>query len=177
MADALAEIDASIVEVTKARQAVTRKKSKQVFSDDEIDRLKAVAYAWFQTHRPSVVAHLSQPDVQTVDAAYRSILDATGRHAARTTYVKALREAKRSLVEVRSMVAASAPTPASPSAAAAVTATTEVPPNFGPLARDPKMQAILMRRWGEVQHCAGSKAYLAAPVLMRVLLDSVGKSP
>src|ERR1035437_3786309 len=106
MGDVFAEIETSIEEVTKARQSVTRGTSKQVFSTDEVDRLKSVAYAWFQTHRSAVLGHLSRPDLQPVDSAYRTVLEATGRHAARKTYAAALLEAKRSLVAVRSSVAA-----------------------------------------------------------------------
>lgn len=40
MANALAAVEAAISEVTKARHYVTRKKSKQVSSGDEIDQLK-----------------------------------------------------------------------------------------------------------------------------------------
>ncbi len=54
MADLFAVVDAAVAEVTKARQSLRRKKTKQVFSLDETDQLKAVAYAWFRTHRPLV---------------------------------------------------------------------------------------------------------------------------
>src|SRR5437016_6281515 len=104
MGDAFAEIDAAIAEVTKARQSVTRKKSKQISSPDELDRLKSVAYAWFKTHRPPVADHAANPDLEPVDDAYRTVMDATGRHAARKTYADALFGAKRSLVAARSLV-------------------------------------------------------------------------
>jgi len=166
MGDALKEIEAAISEVTKARQSVTQKKTKQVCAVDEVDRLKSVAFAWFQTHRPPVEKHPSQPDLAPVDAAYRSVMEATGRHAARTTYAEALKDAKKSLVAVRSLVATT--TNATPTAQ-----TTDAPPDFSPLAADPEMQGILNRRWGEVQRCIGSGAHLAATVMMGGLLESL----
>lgn len=173
MGDVFAEIETSIEEVTKARQSVTRGTSKQVFSTDEVDRLKSVAYAWFQTHRPAVLGHLSRPDLQPVDSAYRTVLEATGRHAARKTYVAALLEAKRSLVAVRSSVAAMPIGPSVTTGAVSVARTPDLPPIFAPLAADPKMQAILKRRWDEVQQCLGSQAHLAATVMMGGLLESL----
>src|SRR3972149_5189936 len=105
MSDILTEIETAITEVTNSRKLVTQKKTKQVPSADEIDRLKSVAYAWFQTHRSLIVNHLSHPDLTTVDEAYQKVLDATGKHAARNTYAVALQKAKKSLVVVRSLVA------------------------------------------------------------------------
>ncbi|MBI4658540.1 MAG: hypothetical protein HY735_06775 [Verrucomicrobia bacterium] len=173
MDDACAEIDASIVEVTKARQAVARGKSKQVYLADEIDRLKAVAYAWFQTHRPRVLPHPSRPDLQEVDAAYQTVLQATGRHAARSTYALALLRAKRSLVALRSLVAAMPATLSTQMASPAPLPNSDAPPSFAPLAPDLKMQEIMAQRWSEVQQCIGSHAHLAATVMMGGLLESL----
>jgi len=94
MADALGAVEAAIREVSKARQSVMRKKSKQVSSADEIDQLKSVAFAWFQSHQPIVKAHPSNPDLASVDLAYRTVMNSTGRHASRKTYADALLEAR-----------------------------------------------------------------------------------
>ena len=169
MADALTVVEAAIREVTTARQSVMRGDSKQVSSVYEIDHLKSVAFAWFQSHQPIVKAHPSQPDLSPVDLAYRTIMDSTGRHASRTTYVDSLRAAKNSLVELRSFIAANFH--AVPIATA--NATNDAPPNFAPLAADANMQAILQRRWGEVQRCLSCKSNLAATVMMGGLLESL----
>lgn len=169
MADALAAVEAAISEITKARQSVKRGKSKQVSSGDEIDHLKSVAFAWFQSHQPIVKAHPSHPDLSNADLAYRTIMDSTGRYASRSTYVDALRDAKTSLVEIRSFIAANFH-----AAPVAITNTTnDAPPNFAPLAADANMQAILQRRWDEVQRCLASKSNLAATVMMGGLLESL----
>lgn len=173
MSDALVDIEASIREVTKARQWVTRKKTRQVSSGADIDRLKSVAFAWFQTHRGPAANHSSQPDLARVDAAYQVILKATGKYASWKTYADALRDAKLALVAVRNQVAT---TPNVVSLAAPTTSAgqdADPPPNFAPLAADPKMQDILNRRWSEVQLCIKSRANLAATVMMGGLLESL----
>src|ERR1039458_7222104 len=167
MADAFAEVEAAIAELTKTRQLVSRQGSKQIRSTDQVDHLKSVADAWFQTHRPPVARHSSHPDLGPADTAYQAVMDATGRHAARTTYLRALREAKRALIAVRSLVAAmpnNSPQPASTGLAAPPG---DVAPAFTPLAADPKMQTILNRRWVVVQQCVSSRSYLAATVIDR----------
>jgi hypothetical protein len=169
MADAFTAVDAAIGEVTKARYSVRKKKTKQVFSADETDQLKSVAFAWFQTHRPIIAAHLSQPDLSEVDSAYRTVMDSTARHAARATYSDALLNAKGSLAEIRSFIAANFH--AAPIAGA--NTTNDAPPNFAPLAADAKMQMILQRRWDEVQRCLACQSNLAATVMMGGLLESL----
>lgn len=170
MTDAFAHIEAAITEVKTARRSVARKKTKQVTSADEIDRLKSVAYAWFQTHRPSVVDDFSSLDITAVNDAYKKVLDATGKHAARKTYATALQEAQNSLLAIRSHVAT---TPKPDSEAPSAAGDLESPPPFTPLAGNSNMQAILDRRWHEVQECVGCGAYLGATVMMGGLLESL----
>jgi len=165
MSDAFAAVDKAIAEVANVRLLVGRKQSRQVSSPDELDLLKAVAFAWFQTHAPLVAAHSSHPDLTEITTQYRIVLDSTGRHAARTTYTAALLKAKHSLIQIRGLIAATSPAP--------ITVTTDAPPNFAPLAADPRMQQILVRRWQEVQHCITAKANLAATVMMGGLLESL----
>src|SRR5439155_13376811 len=130
MTDALSAIEAAIAEVTKARATIRKQKSIQVSSAEEIDQLKSVSFAWFETHRPIVAAHGSHPDLSDVDSCYRVIMDSTGRRAARATYSDALLNARRFLVELRSFVATNLHAlHIGPSAHTADTV-----PNFAPLA-------------------------------------------
>ncbi|MEQ1852553.1 MAG: hypothetical protein ABMA01_13295 [Chthoniobacteraceae bacterium] len=169
MTPALTAVELAITEVTKARASIRKKKTKQVSSVDEIDLLKSVSFAWFQTHRPVVTGHGSSPDLAVVDSAYRAIMDATGRHTTRSKYSDSLDHAKKSLVAVRGFVATNLTASSSVGAAH----TSDAPPNFAPLASDTNMQAILQRRWNEVQRCVGSGSYLAATVMMGGLLESL----
>ena len=49
----------------------------------------------------------------------------------------------------------------------------ESPPVFTALAADPAMQAILTRRWNEVQQCIAAGAHLAATVMMGGLMETL----
>jgi hypothetical protein len=168
MTDALGAIESAIAEVTKARAAIKKNKSKQVSAENEIDRIKSVAFAWFESHRPNVAAHGSKPDLSNVDSCYRTIMEATGRRTTRASYSSSLLTVRRSLLDLRSFVATHLhvlPPSSMP--------TLDIPPNFAPLAFDPRMQLILQRRWDEVQRCIAVKANLAATVMMGGLLESL----
>jgi hypothetical protein len=164
MGNARAELESAIREITQARRLISRNNSRQVTAADEIDQLKAVAFAWFETHRPVVTARSDGSQVAKVDGHYKTILAASSQAAARSTYVAALKDAKTALVEVLtdSAVPAAAPKP-SPDA----------PPDFSKLAADLKMQDILVRRWHECQVCVVAGAPLAATVMMGGLLEAL----
>lgn len=161
MSASLEHVESAISEVTRARAAVAKQKSAQVKNADELDSLRATALAWLQTHRP----HVHGVSLDAIDAAYRKILDSTAKFAARTTYLAALKAAKDALVEARREIAA-APL-------AHVVASNEPPPAFSALSADTAMQAILNRRWTEVQQCMSAGANLAATVMMGGLLESL----
>lgn len=167
---ALAEVEAAIAETIAARKWISRKKAKQIGSPEDVDRLKSVAYAWFQTHRPIVQSHPSAPDLTGADGAFTAITKATGKYAARTTYLKSLKSAKLALEEIRTRLATAL---ASPTQSAAASLTADAPPAFSSLAHDARMQAILARRWHEVQACIGAEAYMAATVMMGGILESL----
>lgn len=167
MSDALAAVEAAIADATKARKLVAKNRSRQVWPGEERDRLKAVAFAWFQKHRQPISAHSCQPNLDAVNSAYQAVLVATGGAASRKTYLDALLSAKNALVAVMGTLAIAAPV------ANTTVATPDAAPNFAPLASDPQMQAILQRRWQEVQLCMGGKAYLSATVMMGGLLESL----
>jgi hypothetical protein len=164
MSETLEHIETAIDEVTRAREAVQRSKTPQVRAADERDRLKAVAFAWFKTHR----VHLGDTDVGDVDAAYQTVLDATARLAARSTYANALKDAKAALIAVRRTQTAAPTRPASAGASKP-----EPAPAFSSLTSDVAMQSILSRRWDEVQACIGVGANLAATVMMGGLLETL----
>jgi hypothetical protein len=169
MESALDHIEAAIAEVTKAREALLRTKSPQVRAADERDKLKAVAFAWFKTHRGSV-QHF---DLASVDTSYQTILDAADRLAARTTYARALKEAKAGLVLVRRGATAATPASTQSDGTGPADGRPEAAPSFSSLASDPAMQEILDRRWQEVQLCKTAKANLAATVMMGGLLETL----
>lgn len=162
--DAFDHLEAAIAELSKARSAVQRGTSRQVTASVELDRLKSVAFAWFRTHRPG----LPDADLTQADAAYQVVLDSTARHAARSTYVKALKGAKDALVALRSTLAQSMA-----SSSNGLASTSDAPPDFSPLSSDPVMRSILRRRWEEIQRCIAIDANLAATVMMGGFLESL----
>jgi hypothetical protein len=158
-------VDEALEEVQKARKRVAKGRSKQVTKADEVDYLKAVSYAWFNTHRKVLLGANPQLPMEEVDSAYRKVLDSTARTAARTTYVEALRAAKRALAALRAQVLLGSSDPRSTGVSA--------PPDFSSIVADAQMQTILIERWGECQKCLASGAYLAATVMMGGLLEAL----
>lgn len=159
-------IDAAIDEITKARTRVNAIKAKQVKNVDAVASLKATAQTWFHAHKPVVVAAAPGLDLAAVDQHYTTVLDATVKHAAKQTYLDALKDAKKALVAARS-AALIAP------AAAPVANTDDLVPDFSPLAGNQEMRDILTRRWHECAKCVKADAHLAAIVMMGGLLEAL----
>jgi hypothetical protein len=156
-------IEACIREVESAQRRVSRVKGKQLTRTDDRDYLKAVAYAWFRSHRPTVAPTISEEAVRPVDTHLRAVLDATAKSSAKNTYLAALKAAKSALTNLRSGVLVPARLPKTPDSA----------PDFSPLASDPAMKKILERRWAECQKCLTADAPLAATVMMGGLLEAL----
>lgn len=162
MPSAFEAIDAAIGEVTKARAIVTMVKTKQVRSQDAIAFLKATAQTWFYTHRPVVAAAAPALDLEAVDDNYKVILGSTAKHAAKSTYLNAIKLAKAALLVAR-QAALIAPAPN----------TDDLAPDFSPLAGNQPMREILSRRWHECVKCVKAEAHLAAVVMMGGLLEAL----
>ncbi|PYJ67721.1 MAG: hypothetical protein DME76_14565 [Verrucomicrobia bacterium] len=157
-------IEACFHQVEQARKRVSRLKTKQITNVDDRDYLQSVAYAWFKSHRPLLVASVGEDALETVDVKLKAILDATGRSSAKTTYLAALKNAKDAIASLRGIALVPSRSPSSGS---------ESPPDFAALASDPVMKAILERRWNECQRCIHASAPLAATVMMGGLLEAL----
>ena len=97
-------IDSAIDQADAARGRIRKIQTNQVRDAEQIASLKSTAYAWFNTHRPTVARLGSSVELSIPDECYQKILDATARYAVKNTYLNALKEAKRSLVKIRSDV-------------------------------------------------------------------------
>jgi hypothetical protein len=155
-------IDASIEEADSARKRVAKIKSNQVRGIDEIATLKATSQTWFHTHRPVIARDAPSLDLTDADACFTAILDATSKHAAKSTYLESLQSAKIALVALRKAALV-----------APLTTTDELAPDFSPLVGNPQMREILVRRWNECDKCVKSNAHLAAIVMMGGLLEAL----
>lgn len=164
MSSSVDPIETCLREVERARARVSRITSKQITNANDRDYLRSVAYSWFRSHRPSLAASLQGDALESVDTALRTVLDATSRSSAKTTYLDALSSTKRALASLRGVSLVPArPSPSGP----------ELPPDFGALSADPVMKAILDRRWDECQRCIRASAPLAATVMMGGLLETL----
>ena len=159
-------IDTSIREVTTARALVSKMKGTQVKGVDAIAALKATALAWFNSHRPIVVASGFDLNLAAADRLYTSILNATAKYAARQTYLDALQAAKNALIALceRCLLCRRQ---------RRVTAQITSRPDFSPLAGNQDMRDILTRRWHECYKCVKADAHLAAIVMMGGLLEAL----
>ena len=156
-------IDAALSDIDKARKRVA-KCSRQVRDSDTLDYLRSVAYAWFRTYKPSLEGALAASSLAPVDESLRHVIDATSKSSTKTTYEDNFKQAKSSIGALRAEYLT---TPTSP-------ATRHDPaPDFSPLASDPVMQAILVRRWDECQRCIQAQADLAATIMMGGFLEAL----
>lgn len=155
-------IDAAIRETSAAQKRVAKIKTKQVSGVDEVGMLKSTAQIWFHRHRPVVTGGAPNADLTSVDKSFTTVLNATEKKAAKTTYSGALTEAKAALIAVR---AAALIGPAEP--------LDDLAPDFSPLVGNPEMRDILARRWAECAKCVNADAHLAAIVMMGGLLEAL----
>ena len=163
MADHHDELSAALEDAERARKFVAKLRGRQVRSREHQDFLKATALSWFRSRRPVLVDIVPEDGLVDIDSAFRIVLDAAERNSAKTTFASALLNARTALVAARGRtLTVAAPTHSADSA-----------PNFGTLASDPTMQAILQRRWNECALCLHANAVLAATVMMGGLLEAL----
>jgi hypothetical protein len=159
-------VDLAIHEVSRARKLVAKVKTNQVKRAVDLDALKSMAYAWFNSHRSAISKADSSLDCSAVDTTYQTILNCTAKFAAKTTYLDALREVKSALLALRSEAL-------SPARAPITSSTDDLAPDLSPLAGNQEMRDILTRRWHECRRCVGAEAHLAAIVMMGGLLEAL----
>jgi hypothetical protein len=166
MPTAVDVLDEAIGEASQARTLVSRVRARQVRGVDDRAILKTAAYAWFRDYRAVVETQFPNIDLSEIDRQYRILLDSTTRHAAKKTYLDALKAVKSSLIEVRSTTLIAPP----PSKNLGIEDTA---PDFSPLISTPEMQEVLTRRWDECRKCVVAEAHLAAIVMMGGLLEAL----
>lgn len=170
MSDGQVTIDAALADADSLRKILKRQKGKQVRSVNERQIIKGTALAWFKKHRPVIAVILGGDQVRDIDAFYRELVEASERATARTKYLDALKAVKKRL---GSLQGEHVITLAAPAASQPPTKTLDSPPQFASLISDPKMQAILARRWQECVICVNSGAPLAATVMMGGILEGL----
>jgi hypothetical protein len=161
-------IDSAMQECERLHKNL-RKGSQQVKSDDEKQIIKATVHAWYNNHRNSVAAVLTNDHLKPLDDEYRSLLVATGKATLRTKYVSSLKRIKT----IFSQLQADNAIQLSSHSSHVQQPTSDLPPQFSPLISDSRMQGILARRWQECVACIGAGAPLAATVMMGGILEGL----
>jgi hypothetical protein len=162
-------IESAITEAQRLHKILSRQKGTQVRSTDDQQIARATAHAWFNSHRAVIADLLGSDPIKPVDDLHRALLASAARSTLRSRYLAILREIKKKLgaLQVDHVIALGA-TPAAKSGP-----TPDTAPMFSPLISEPKMQAILTKRWQECGICVKANAPLAATVMMGGLLEGL----
>lgn len=161
MADLVGPIDAAIDSVTRLRNTLHKGSNRQVRNSDERALVKATAQAWFRNQRSALAALQEAASFKAADQAFASLLEWADQNTTRSKYRELLQGIKTHLVKLRSSGVLVAPS------------VEPTKPNFGALIADPKMLAILDRRWTETLACQRVGADLAATVMLGGLLEAL----
>jgi hypothetical protein len=149
-------------QIARARTNVGKLAGRQVRNVEQRAFLRALAFAWFQSHRPAVASEADASALSEADAAYRTILNAAEKQSTKKAYLNAMASAKAALITLRGqLVVGGANRP------------DETTPDFSALAADAAMRGILERRWDECRRCIAAGAPLAGIVMMGGLLEAL----
>jgi hypothetical protein len=160
-----AVLDEAVQEADRLRRNLKKKSSKQVTAAAETALIKATALAWFNKHRAIVLSRVSDDDLAVADTGYKGLLQGADRATARVTYDGTLKSLRSELTALKGLAVEAGLQPAA--------STPDASPDFSTLVSDPKMQAILVRRWDECVTCVQHGAPLAATVMMGGLLEAL----
>jgi hypothetical protein len=149
--------------VERARANIKGAQHRQVRGSEDRAALKSLAFAWFNSYRPTMLGVVGEDGVKDVDPCFRTILDATEKNSAKSTYLDAFARSKDALISLRGRLVMTAQ----------VVNADDAVPDFSPLVSDVKMKLILDRRWNECRRCVDAEAHLAGIVMMGGLLEAL----
>lgn len=159
-------VDACIAEIDRLFSYLKKGKTAQVRSADEKSVAKATALAWFNQHRPSLIASVGAIDsISISDSKLQELIEFTDRATTRAKYYVLLKEIRASLATLRNSLVSGKIVPR--------TISVDSPPDFSKIVGDAKMKQILIRRWEECCKCIAGDAALAATVMMGGLLEAL----
>lgn len=165
MQEAYEAIDQAITEVDRLRRILKKNKSIQVRSHEERSLIKATAYTWFKTHRPTVSKVDDVQLLEDVGAQFKAVLECSDRAASRLRYDESLKTIRKGLSKLR-VHCVTAPEDFTE-------ITSDDPPDFSVFTPHTPMQQNLLRRWQECSNCLAGNAPLAATVMMGGLLETL----
>lgn len=148
-------------EIDRLTSFLKKTRSPQVRSSDERVTIQAHALAWFKIYRSKL--ETSHPLFIEINNGYANLLEYSERATSRSTYLVILKKLKNNLIKFRSEIL-SAPL---------LTRDISTKPDFSALVSDDKMQAVLFRRWDEIQKCLQGEIPLAALIMMGSMLEAL----
>jgi hypothetical protein len=158
-------IFAAIKEALSLRKTTKKKTTIQV-KGAERDIIRATVLSWFNNHRKQLTTVFSDADLAEIDKRYQWALQASHKGSLRSNYIDILKEIKDLLVVLRTSNVIKLST-------SEILPTTDIPPDFSPIAQDLEMKTILEDRWAEINSCLAANAPLAATVMMGGLLEGL----
>lgn len=164
MADGQEALGDAIKRCDFLRKLLRKKRSKQVWAEDERETIKATCLAWFNNQKPSIQGDLDPQILGTADAIFDALLNASDRAGSRSQYQRNLKRLRAELLSLRSKQM---------QAASKKRRTQDSSPSFAVLIHDARMQDILLRRWTECVACLEGSAPMAATVMMGGLLEGL----
>ena len=159
-------VDDAIRDIERLRHVLKKKKTIQIRSSEEKSLIKATALTWFNNHREAIVLIIGRELLNEIDDLYKDILSSIDHSITRVRCDSMLKNSKSQLAKIRTYTVM-------PDMSVSVKQTSDEPPNFAPLIKDPQMQRILTNRWCECCNCLSSSAPLAATVMMGGLLEAL----
>lgn len=165
MNEAHEAVDATIAEVDRLRRVLRRSTTVQVRSSEERAITKATALSWFNERRARVLSATDIEAIKEVDDQFRSLISATDHASTRSTYAETLSTIRSCLANLRLQTLTNTP--------AQLSYTTDTPPDFEKLVREPAMREVLQRRWGECARCIDAGVPLAAIVMIGGLVEAL----
>jgi hypothetical protein len=165
MSEGQRAIDDAVKRCDFLRTLLRKKISVQVWSEGERGTVKATCLAWFHSQRGPLAQRVPPSALADLDSLYNALLLASGHAGSRSGYQELLKSIKKGLLVVRSECILA-------SLGASASKSPDLAPSFASLVPDPKMQAILERRWNECVICLAD-APMAATVMMGGLLEGL----
>lgn len=156
-------IGQAIDSAEKLDKLLRKATSKQVTANDERMNVKAVAFTWFESLRPTLIHPASTTLLIPLDKAYTDLLEFRDKSTSRMKYRSHLRALKAELIRFRSQLTV---------LIASGQISVHQKPDFTKLVIDKRLLSIIDRRWSETEKCLEG-APLASVVMIGALLEAL----
>ncbi len=157
-------LDSAAAEFRSLRAAITKRTTRQVSANKEREQIKRLLLKWFNEYRQDIALAASVDELKPIDQACQRLLESSTRASLRSNYKAGLKQ----IESYFGKLLASSSITLAPSQTTAF-----IVPDFASLIADPKMRAIVERRWIECNKVVNAGAPLASAVMIGGLLESL----